>query len=91
MAVLLSIRGDQEVNEVKLANHLSRLAERYQANKLLKLTLADAEIQNSWQGDPIPVGYIAPDLPDSCLGPQKNLAPRSYAWPTRRQLCCRTS
>ncbi|MGY2802684.1 proline--tRNA ligase [Thermostichus sp. MS-CIW-25] len=76
VAVLLSIRGDQEVNEVKLANHLSRLAERYQANKLLKLTLADAEIQNSWQGDPIPVGYIAPDLPDSCLGPQKNLAPQ---------------
>jgi len=76
VAVLLSIRGDQEVNEVKLANHLSRLAERYQANKLLKLTLADAEIQNSWQGDPIPVGYIAPDLPDSCLGRQKNLAPQ---------------
>lgn len=76
VAVLLSIRGDQEVNEVKLANHLSRLAERYQASKLLKLALADAEIQNSWQGDPIPVGYIAPDLPDSCLGPQKNLAPQ---------------
>lgn len=76
VAVLLSIRGDQEVNEVKLANHLSRLAERYQASKLLKLALADAEIQNSWQGDPIPVGYIAPDLPDSCLGRQKNLAPQ---------------
>jgi len=45
VVVLLSIRGDQEVNEVKLANHLNRLAERYQANKLLKLTLADAEIQ----------------------------------------------
>jgi hypothetical protein len=75
VAVLLSIRGDQEVNEVKLANHLSRLAERYQASKLLKLALADAEIQNSWQGDPIPVGYIAPDLPDSCLGRQKKPCP----------------
>ncbi|MFS8910734.1 proline--tRNA ligase [Synechococcus sp. H60.3] len=76
VVVLLSIRGDQEVNEVKLANHLSRLAERYQAHKLLTLTLADAEIQKSWQGDPIPVGYIAPDLPDSCLGRQKHFAPQ---------------
>jgi prolyl-tRNA synthetase len=76
VVVLLSIRGDQEVNEVKLANHLNRLAERYQAKKLLKLTLADAEIQKSWQGDPVPVGYIAPDLPDSCLGPQEHFAPK---------------
>ncbi|MEN9229450.1 MAG: proline--tRNA ligase [Thermostichus sp. DG02_5_bins_236] len=77
VVVLLSIRADQEVNEVKLANHLSRLAERYQASKLLTLILADAEIQKSWRGDPIPVGYIAPDLPDRCLDKtQKNLAPQ---------------
>lgn len=77
VVVLLSIRADQEVNEVKLANHLSRLAERYQANKLLTLALVDAEMQTRWQGDPIPVGYIAPDLSDRCLGKtQKNLAPQ---------------
>ncbi|MCF2972698.1 proline--tRNA ligase [Synechococcus sp. Nb3U1] len=77
VAVLLSIRADQQVNEVKLSNHLSRLADRYKASKLLTLTLADADTQNSWQGDPIPVGYIAPDLPDSCLGKkQENLAPK---------------
>ncbi|MEN9203108.1 MAG: proline--tRNA ligase [Thermostichus sp. DG_1_6_bins_120] len=77
VVVLLSIRADQEVNEVKLANHLSRLAERYQANKLLTLALVDAEMQTRWQGDPIPVGYIAPDLSDRCLGKtRKNLAPQ---------------
>ncbi|MGQ9838122.1 MAG: proline--tRNA ligase [Cyanobacteriota bacterium] len=77
VVVLLSIRADQEVNEVKLSNYLSRLAERYNASKLLTLTLADADTQASWQGDPIPVGYIGPDLPDRCLAEnQKNLAPK---------------
>jgi prolyl-tRNA synthetase len=74
--ILVSIRADQEVNVVKLSNVLTRLAERYQANKVLTLTLADSTIQASWQGtDPIPVGYIGPDLPNSCLGKHKDLAP----------------
>jgi prolyl-tRNA synthetase len=76
VAVLVSIRADQEVNEVKLINALTRMADRYKATKVLTLVMADAEIQKSWQGDPIPVGYIAPDLPDSCLGTVKDLAPK---------------
>ncbi|NJK62324.1 MAG: proline--tRNA ligase [Synechococcaceae cyanobacterium SM2_3_1] len=76
VAILVSIRADQEVNEVKLTNALSRMAEPYGASKLLKLRMADASIQASWQGDPVPTGYIAPDLPDSCLGKGKDLAPR---------------
>lgn len=75
--VLVSIRADQEINPVKLSNLLTRLADRYQANKVLTLTLADPTIQASWQGtDSVPVGYIGPDLPDSCLGQQKDLIPQ---------------
>lgn len=72
--VLVSLRADQDVNEVKLSNLLSRKAETYGATKILILAMADPEVQKAWGGDPIPVGYIAPDLPDSCIGAQKDLA-----------------
>ncbi|MDX2273499.1 MAG: proline--tRNA ligase [Cyanobacteriota bacterium] len=76
VAVLVSIRADQTINEVKLSNTLSRMAKQFAASKILTLTLADGSIQESWQGKtPIPVGYIAPDLPDSCLGSLKGLHP----------------
>ncbi len=71
--VLVSIRGDQEINEVKLQNELTNLAADYQASKALSLSVADAA---KWGGEPLPLGYIAPDLPDSFLGPVKNLAPQ---------------
>ncbi len=76
VGVLVSIRADQEVNEVKLINALTRRADRYKASKVLILGMADAEIQKSWAGDPIPVGYIGPDLSDSCLGTAKDLDPK---------------
>ncbi len=72
--VLISIRADQEVNEVKLTNALTRMADQVNATKVLKLVIADPTIQANWGGDPIPVGYIAPDLPDSCLGSKPHLA-----------------
>jgi prolyl-tRNA synthetase len=74
--VLVSIRADQAINDVKLSNTLSRMADQFAASKILTLTLADAAVQASWQGDPIPVGYIAPDLPDACIGQQQSLHPR---------------
>ncbi len=76
VGVLVSIRADQEVNEVKLINALTRRADRYKASKVLILGMADAEIQKSWVGDPIPVGYIGPDLSDNCLGQVKDLDPK---------------
>ncbi len=72
--VLVSIRADQDINEVKLLNVITRLAPEYGGSKVLKLVLADPAIQASWKGDPIPVGYIGPDLPDSCLGHRTDLA-----------------
>ncbi|GAB4213845.1 MAG: proline--tRNA ligase [Synechococcales cyanobacterium] len=76
VVVLVSIRADQTVNLVKLTNSLSQQAGQFGATKALTVILADSATQASWGGDPIPVGYIAPDLPDACLGSQASLHPR---------------
>ncbi|NER40154.1 MAG: proline--tRNA ligase [Oscillatoria sp. SIO1A7] len=62
--VLVSIRGDQDVNEVKLQNELSRLAGNYEAKTLVALSVPDAQEQKKWSSSPLPLGYIAPDLSD---------------------------
>ncbi|MEQ9551262.1 MAG: proline--tRNA ligase [Coleofasciculus sp. G3-WIS-01] len=74
--VIVSIRGDQEVNEVKLQNELIRLADQYNANALIALTVPDATTQAKWASKPLPVGYIAPDLDDDYIRPARNVAPR---------------
>jgi len=74
--VIVSIRGDQEVNEVKLQNELVRLADQYNANALLALTVPDATTQAKWASKPLPVGYIAPDLEDDYIRPSSDVAPR---------------
>ncbi|HCF27828.1 MAG TPA: proline--tRNA ligase [Cyanobacteria bacterium UBA11049] len=65
--VLVSIRGDREVNEVKLQNELTSLASQYGAKTLLALTVPDAESQQKWAAKPLPLGYIAPDLADDYI------------------------
>ncbi|MCA1991649.1 MAG: proline--tRNA ligase [Coleofasciculus sp. S288] len=65
--VLVSIRGDQDVNEVKLNNELVKLAEQYNAKTLLSLTVPDAAAQQKWASKPLPLGYIAPDLADDYI------------------------
>ncbi len=60
--VLVSIRGDQDVNEVKLQNELVKLAPDYKATTILSLTVPDAKSQQKWTAKPLPLGYIAPDL-----------------------------
>jgi prolyl-tRNA synthetase len=72
--VLVSIRGDQDVNEVKLQNELTRSAANYGASTLLALEVPDAEAQAKWATKPLPLGYIAPDLSDDYIQPQKQLA-----------------
>lgn len=74
--VIVSIRGDQEVNEVKLQNELIRLADQYNANALIALTVPDATTQAKWASKPLPVGYIAPDLEDDYIRPASDVAPR---------------
>jgi prolyl-tRNA synthetase len=65
--VLVSIRGDQDVNEVKLNNELVRQAEQYNAKTLLSLTVPDAAAQQKWAAKLLPLGYIAPDIADDYI------------------------
>lgn len=65
--VLISIRGDQDVNDVKLYNVLSGYAAEYDATKVLGLRVPDAEAQAKWAAQPLPLGYIAPDLGDDYI------------------------
>ncbi|MCU0566107.1 MAG: proline--tRNA ligase [Oculatellaceae cyanobacterium Prado106] len=74
--VLVSIRGDQDVNEVKLQNELVKLATTYGGKTVIALEVPDAEAQQKWASQPLPLGYIAPDLSDSYIQPVKNLAPK---------------
>jgi len=74
--VLLSLRGDQEVNEVKLQNALVGLATTYGAKTILSLRVPDAEAQAQWAAQPLPLGYIAPDLPDIYIRPGSGVQPQ---------------
>jgi len=65
--VLVSIRGDQDVNDVKLSNELSKLASDYGGTTLLTLEVPDEEAQQTWAAKPLPLGYIAPDLEDDYI------------------------
>ncbi|MEM9007387.1 MAG: proline--tRNA ligase [Cyanobacteria bacterium P01_F01_bin.86] len=65
--VLVSIRGDQDVNDVKLQNELSKLASDYAASTVIALDVPDEEAQRQWATQPLPLGYIAPDLSDDYI------------------------
>ncbi|HEY9749825.1 MAG TPA: proline--tRNA ligase, partial [Allocoleopsis sp.] len=74
--VLISIRGDQEVNEVKLQNELVRQAGQFGGKTVIALSVPDATAQAKWAAQPLPLGYIAPDLADTYIQSEKNLAPK---------------
>ena len=74
--VLVNIRGDQDVNEVKLQNELVRQAGQYSGKALLSLTVPDAEAQQKWATKPLPLGYISPGLADSYIRSSESLAPQ---------------
>lgn len=69
--VLVSIRGDQDVNEVKLQNELVKRAGNYSAKTVLALTVPDTAAQEKWAAKPLPLGYVAPNLADSYIRPAK--------------------
>jgi prolyl-tRNA synthetase len=71
---LINIRGDRDVNEVKLTNELTKLAPQYQAKTIISLTVPDAQAQKKWATQDLPLGYIAPDLADSYLQGSKTVA-----------------
>jgi prolyl-tRNA synthetase len=65
--VLVNIRGDQEINEVKLQNELTKLAPEYQANTLLSFKVAEKNTANKWAVKPLSWGYLAPNLSNDYL------------------------
>jgi prolyl-tRNA synthetase len=67
--VLVSIRGDQKVNEVKLTNELSKRAADYQAKTIIGLVVPDGEAMSKWVAQPLPLGYISPEIGDNCIKP----------------------
>ncbi|MBN3883535.1 MAG: proline--tRNA ligase [Nostoc sp. JL34] len=68
LLVLVSIRGDQEINEVKLLNELAKVQDQYAGTStVLSLTISDTSDQNIWATKPLPIGYIAPDLPNDYI------------------------
>ncbi|WP_293133597.1 proline--tRNA ligase [Microcoleus sp. bin38.metabat.b11b12b14.051] len=71
--VLVSIRGDQDVNQVKLLNELTKLAGNYQAKTVLFLTVPDAEAQRKWAAKSLPLGYMAPDVADDYIAGSKEV------------------
>ncbi|MEG4349223.1 proline--tRNA ligase [Microcoleus sp. LAD1_D5] len=71
--VLVSIRGDQDVNQVKLLNELTKLAGNYQAKTVLFLTVPDVEAQRKWAAKSLPLGYMAPDVADDYIAGSKEV------------------
>ncbi len=74
--VLIHIRGDQDVNAVKLQNELVKLAAQYGAKTVLSLTVPDAEAQQKWASKPLPLGYMSPGISDDYIRSSKEIAPK---------------
>ncbi|MGD1860625.1 MAG: proline--tRNA ligase [Leptolyngbyaceae cyanobacterium] len=65
--VLVSIRGDQDVNDTKLQNELAKLASQYGGSSVIALTVPNADAQSQWATKPLPLGYIDPNLSDDFI------------------------
>jgi len=74
--VLVNIRGDQDVNPVKLQNTLTNLASNYGGKTVISLEVPNAEAQQKWAAKSLPLGYIAPDLADSYITQSKQVHPQ---------------
>ena len=66
--ILVSIRGDQSINEVKLFNLLTK---NYNSS-LISLSLLDKETNSGENSSQIPFGYLGPDLEDDFIKNKKN-------------------
>jgi len=78
--VLVSLRGDQQLNEVKLANAVhARLGDAHGA--LLGIEPLSAELVRqerlSLDLSALPLGFLGPDLADAVLGPDPALPDRA--------------
>lgn len=74
--VLVHIRGDQDVNDVKLQNELTKLADQFGGKTVLSLTIPDAEAQQKWATKALPLGYISPAIADDYIQSNPSIAPK---------------
>jgi prolyl-tRNA synthetase len=74
--VLISIRSDRDVNQVKLNNELVKLAPNYGAKTVIALEVPDGVAIDKWAAKPLPLGYIAPDLSDEYINASPNVHPQ---------------
>ncbi|WP_310482151.1 proline--tRNA ligase, partial [Chamaesiphon sp. VAR_48_metabat_403] len=74
--ILISIRSDREVNQVKLTNELGKLAPNYGAKTVIALEVPDGVAIAKWAAKPLPLGYIAPDLSDEYIQASPNIHPQ---------------
>jgi prolyl-tRNA synthetase len=74
--VLISIRGDRDVNQVKLNNELVKLAPNYGANTVIALDVPDGAAIEKWAAKPLPLGYIGPNLADDYINPSQGIHPQ---------------
>jgi len=65
--VLISIRGDQDVNDTKLYNELTTVASNYDATTVIALDVPDEAAQKKWAAKPLPLGYINPAMEDDYI------------------------
>jgi prolyl-tRNA synthetase len=70
--VLVCLRGDQQLNEVKLANALTA---RCEAGALLDLAPLTPEQLQAEGLDPLPMGFLGPHLPDTVLAGARRWEP----------------
>jgi prolyl-tRNA synthetase len=74
--MLVNIRGDQDVNDVKLQNEAARRAAEFGASTVLSVEVPDADMQQKWAAKPLPLGYIAPDLGDDYIAKTSGVHPQ---------------
>jgi prolyl-tRNA synthetase len=74
--VLISIRGDREVNQVKLNNELVKLAPNYGATTVIAIKVPDGAAIEKWAAKPLPLGYIGPGLEDDYINPSQGIHPQ---------------
>jgi prolyl-tRNA synthetase len=65
--VLVSLRGDQDVNDVKLQNALTQLAGQYGGTTVIGLMVPDAAAQAAWATQKLTLGYLSPAVADTLI------------------------
>ena len=73
--LLISLRGDQQLNEVKLANAVSARCSA-EHGTLLDIAPLTAEAANREGLDPLPFGFMGPHLSDAVLSGAASWTPR---------------